>query len=253
MTEGLEHLDTDYDKAEYFKNMLIERATGGSGNPDHYVFLRESFLSNPAIRTVVPRWIKVNNNLSQFWQFIKHEYKKYTERSAFINEEFIDLLDFLQSNEKLPPEKAITNSLDNFSSSRVNDAWKKALDRKNTDPEGAITISRTMLETVCKHILDASNVEYNKTNIDFSELYKATAKLLNLAPEQHSERILKQILGGCSAIINGVSVLRNKLGDAHGKGELSISASARHAELAVNLAGSMALFLIQTFDENKKS
>ena len=85
-----------------------------------------------------------------------------------------------------------------------------------------------------------------------SELYKLTAKELNLAPEKHGEKLFKQILGGCSGIVNGLGSLRNKLGDAHGKGRKPVKPQARHAELAVNLAGAMALFLVSTYQANKK-
>ncbi len=80
-----------------------------------------------------------------------------------------------------------------------------------------------------------------------SELYKTLSKELNLSADQHTENIFKQILGGCSAVVNGLGTLRNKLGDAHGTNSSSIKPSPRHAELAVNLSGSMALFLINTW------
>lgn len=74
---------------------------------------------------------------------------------------------------------------------------------------------------------------------------------LNLSPDQHSEKIFKQILGGCSGIVNGLGMLRNKHGDAHGYGPTANKPKPRHAELAVNLAGSMAIFLIQIYEANK--
>ena len=208
-------------------------------------------MSNPATQNLVPRWIRVNRNLDQFWQFIKNKFASYSERREFIWGEFNELLEFLESKHTLPPEKNISDLLQKFDADAIHFAWNKALERRSTDPEGAITISRTILESVCKHILDAKGVEYNSTRIELSELYKATAKELNLAPEQHTEQIFKQILGGCSAIVNGLGTLRNKLGDAHGKGAVPIRPSARHAELAVNLAGSTALFLIQTYEANQ--
>ncbi len=76
-------------------------------------------------------------------------------------------------------------------------------------------------------------------------------KELNLSPSQHTEDIFKQILGGCSGIVNGLGSLRNRLGDAHGKGKANIKPAPRHAELAVNLSGTMALFLMETFNANK--
>lgn len=251
MIPELEHLESDFDKAEYMQNMLVAHATGSTSNDSHYGQLRYHFLSNPALKNLVPHWVRKNRNLEQFWQFIKNEYGSYAERRIFIWDEFGELLEFLESKHTFPPEKNISELLQKFDSNGIHFAWNKALERRATDPEGAITIARTILESVCKHILDAKGVEYNSAKIELSELYKVTAKELKLAPEQHTEQIFKQILGGCSAIVNGLGTLRNKLGDAHGKGVLPVKPSARHAELAVNLAGTTALFLIQTYEANK--
>ena len=81
---------------------------------------------------------------------------------------------------------------------------KRLLTERIRDPEGAITISRTMLESVCKYILDDLSVDYDLNRIELSDLYKKTANQLNLSPEQHTEKVFKQILGGCSGIVNGL-------------------------------------------------
>ncbi len=65
---------------------------------------------------------------------------------------------------------------------------------------------------------------------------------------QHTERVFKQILGGCQAVIEGLGSLRNRLSDAHGKGKAGVKPAPCHAELAVNLAGAMATFLIATWE-----
>ncbi|MCF1248765.1 MULTISPECIES: abortive infection family protein [Pseudomonas] len=41
---------------------------------------------------------------------------------------------------------------------------------------------------------------------------------------------------------------RTEQPDAHGKGKSGAKAAPRHAELAVNLAGSMAMFLLATWE-----
>jgi hypothetical protein len=81
---------------------------------------------------------------------------------------------------------------------------------------------------------------------DLPKLYSQTAKLLNLAPSQHTEQVFKQILGSCQTIVEGVGAVRNRLSDAHGKGKRPIRPAPRHAELVVNLAGTMAVFLAST-------
>jgi len=146
------------------------------------------------------------------------------------------------------------NTLDEsivFDESHIHQQWKKAIERKESDYEGAITSARTLLESVLKYILDEQKISYNE-NTDLSELYKLVAKSLNLAPEQHQERIFKQILGGANGIVSGLGSLRNKLGDAHGKSKANIKPKERHSELAVNLAGSMAIFLYKTFKEENQ-
>ncbi len=135
-----------------------------------------------------------------------------------------------------------------FDEEHIHKQWKKALERKKNDPEGAITTARTLIESILKYILDEKKITYNE-NSDLSEIYKEVAKSLKLAPEQHQEQIFKQILGGANGIISGIGSLRNKLGDAHGKAKTSIKPKERHSELAVNIAGTMALFLYKTFKE----
>ncbi|MGF1761707.1 abortive infection family protein [Photobacterium sagamiensis] len=193
-------------------------------------------------------WVRTCRSLSQFWQYIK-KIESYQPRRDFIWAEFNQILSALESSDKNPAADLIAKRLTTINSQYVHDHWTKALERKSNDPEGAITLSRTLLESCCKHILDSKGVEYNPAKIELSELYKMASKELNMAPEQHSEQIFKQISGGCSAIVNGLGSLRNKHGDAHGKSHLSVKPSVRHAELAVNLSGSMALFLIETLEK----
>jgi hypothetical protein len=132
----------------------------------------------------------------------------------------------------------------------ISEAWDKARARRHEDPEGAITAARTLLESVCKHILDEGGVEYGD-NADLPKLYGLTSKELNLAPSQHTEEAFKKILGGAHSIVDGLANLRNRTGDAHGQGKRPVKPLPRHAELAVNMAGSVASFLLATFEAKK--
>lgn len=244
------HCKNDYERASLLQDLLISEATGAKGSyyENDYKLLRSYFLEEINLKNLLPKWIKLQRDLSQFWQFIKNKFSTYAERREFLWSEFSQLLEFLESAEKCPAQEGIDEILSKFDAEDIHRYWKKALERKSRDPDGAITIARTLLEGVCKHILDLQGIEYNKIP-DLGELYKKTAQSLNLHAGQHEEEIFKQILGGCSAIVNGLGNLRNNLGDAHGKSKKIVKKPAsRHSELAVNLAGSMALFLIQTFE-----
>jgi hypothetical protein len=57
----------------------------------------------------------------------------------------------------------------------------------------------------------------------------------------------KRVLGGATSVVEGLGSLRNKIGDAHGQGGKPVRPTARRAQLAVNLAGAMATFLVDTW------
>lgn len=248
----MDGLDTDIDKAHYLQNLLISRATGGGGDNDDYKQLRLQFTSSPSLKRLLPKWVITNRDLSQYWQFIKYKFESYQERRDFIYAEFAPLLEYLESKSSNPSEKSITEALQEFDPQGIHATWTKALERKDTDAEGAITIARTLLESTCKFILDEREVQYDSEKIELPALYKKAAEELNLAPEQHQDAIFKQILGGCTSVVYGLGALRNKYGDAHGTGKKHKKPSERHAELAINLAGSMALFLVKTHKKNTK-
>ena len=232
---------------QYFLDNLIIRATGGSFDNDEYSQIRLKLINNNSIKHLLPYWLSQARTIDQFWLIIKAKFSTYQERREYLWNEFNQLLDFLEINKTLPIHSTIV-----FDISIIHELWQKAIERIETEPEGAITISRTLIESTLKHILDGQAIKYND-NTDLSELYKEVAKSLNLAPEQHQEGIFKQILGGANGIISGLGSLRNKLGDAHGKGSNFVKPKSRHSELAVNLSGAMAIFLYKTHLEKLKS
>lgn len=146
----------------------------------------------------------------------------------------------------MPADAGISQALSAFNPENVHARWTAALERRSTDPEGAITLARTLLEDVCKWLLNESGGTWEEAD-DLPTLYKRLSKALNLAPDGHTEQTFKQILGSCQSIVEGLGALRNKLGDAHSVGPRRVRPSVRHAELAVNLAGTMATFLVETW------
>lgn len=241
-----------FDQTEALQNLLISQATGGSEDEVEFVRLRQMLLSNPALDSLVPQFVKTCRNLSQFWQFIKYKHSTYAERREFIWAEFRPLLDVLERGPLSPADQLLSKRLEKFDASHVQAAWSKALERRATDPEGAITSARTLIESVCKHILDAADVTYDD-GVDLPKLYKLTAETLNLAPSQHTEAVFKQVLGGCTAVVVGLGSLRNRLSDAHGKGKVGSKPAPRHAELAVNLAGALTTYLLATWEARNEA
>lgn len=249
MNDELKHIDSlsDFELVQYFQDHLIMRATGDSFDKDAYAKCRIKLVENKSISHLLPKWLNNNRTIDQFWTFIKARYSTYQERREFIWSEFNNLLSHLETGRTSPLNEIIV-----FDEVHLHTLWEKALERKENDPEGAITAARTLIESVLKHILDDQSIIYNE-GADLPVLYKEVAKSLNLAPELHNEGIFKQILGGVNSVVTGLGALRNKLGDAHGKSKTNVKPSVRHSELAVNLAGSMAVFLFKSYSEKKNN
>jgi len=250
--DTLDELKTDYDRGTCLVDVLMDRATATSGDDSAFLQLRSHFLSDDILSQLLPKWFRSQRSLDQFFRFVQGKFPHYAERRSFLSEEFERLLVHCEQGDHFPAEPHISEGLTSFDASSVNRAWRQTLRRQHDDPEGAITASRTLLESVCKHILDDYEIEYDPVKIELHQLYKLVAKQLNLSPDQHTAPLFKQILGGCSGIVNGLGSLRNKLGDAHGTGINHVRPSSRHARLAVNLAGSMALFLVETHAKVKE-
>jgi hypothetical protein len=235
------------EKISSVKNIMMARATGG-GDASHleYLELRQEVLKNPLTQSRVPSFVRTCRTLDEFWGFIKPKFAHYSERRLFLLNEFDAVLSYLESASKTPADEATTKGLEESAAEYIQRAWFKALTRRDEDPEGAITAARTLLETTCKHLLEELGEKYDD-KMDLPKLYGMTASKLNLAPSQHTEQIFKQILGGCHSIVDGLGALRNRLSDAHGQGKVAAKPQPRHAHLAVNLAGTMSLFLAETW------
>ena len=242
--------ESPLDQAIRLQNGLIACATGGSfdGGDPAYKELRRSLAERPDTKDKLPSFVRRCSDVGQFWGFIKYELGTYRERRSLIWDGFRPLIEYLEAQDRSPGVAPITAALEAFDPDHVHAAWQKALDRRLSDPEGAITAARMLLETVCKHILDEAQIGY-ADNVDLPKLWALASEHLNLAPHQHQESVFKAILGNCQSVVNYLGSIRNQIGDAHGQGRRPVKPKPRHAELAVNLAGTMAAFIVSTWKE----
>ena len=234
------------------KNGLIVHATGGKfgGGDETYFALRRELRQDSTVRKKLPDFVGQCTNLSEFWSYIKASFDTYRERRQHLSETFAPVIDYLEDLDEsrlvIPGGDALTH----LDSESVVSVWQKAVDRVTNDPDGAITAARTLVESVCKHILDDESVEYSES-ADLPNLWHQTAERLNLSPRQQQDKNLKVVLGNCQSIVSQLAAIRNVDGDAHGKGRHSDRPSIRTARLAVNLAGSMASFLVEEWQHQR--
>lgn len=239
--------DDLFECALFLRNNIIGLTTQG-GSEAAYKLARQRLMEDPASKRLLPSFVRYSNDavsVQSALSSIASGSGSWAIRRGHVNEAFIPLLNFLESGGSAA-DATITDGLDAYDAPAVQAFWAKALERRTTDPDGAVTAASTLLEEVCKHIIEDSGADWEaKWNVP--KLYFEAAKVLKLAPSQNQEEVFKTILGNCQSIVQSIGSLRNKGGDAHAGGRSRVPFNPRHAALTVNLAGSMALFLIETW------
>ncbi len=120
------------------------------------------------------------------------------------------------------------------------------VDKKHYD--SAITKSRTLLEEVfCYAIEKKGNTP--RTSGDIKELYNQVKDIYKMHGDANIDVRINKLLSGLEKIISSISEMRNKDSDSHGVGAKRIAIDEHHARLYVNVAMSMADFILSV--ENK--
>lgn len=129
----------------------------------------------------------------------------------------------------------------------------RIIDREaDASPADAIGLAKELIEAVCKDIIERSGQTFER-KASPAALVKETLKVLKLAPEDIPERsrgvdAVRATLNSLANIAHQMDELRGLYGSGHGKPSSSRGLLPRHARLAVGSAGSLCLFLIETFE-----
>lgn len=120
------------------------------------------------------------------------------------------------------------------------------------DPAAAIASCKELIETLCKLILEHSEVEHTRSD-DLPKLYKKVAGLLALNAEAvdgnaRGSEASQLVLRALTTSIQGIAELRNQLGLGHGRTRRNVL-QPRHARLALNCTVTVTEFLLDTWHE----
>jgi hypothetical protein len=120
--------------------------------------------------------------------------------------------------------------------------WVEANRRITTDPAGATTAARTLLETTLKTIIEERGEKPDASG-EIGKLVKQTERVLRFQPKDRSAE--HQVFSGFASVLNGLASLSNEAGDRHGNiGGAAIDDPAI-AEMCVNACGTIALLFIE--------
>ena len=230
------------------ENSLIAHATNGVASNLHYTYLRKFFMDDPVLARLLPPFVRTCRTLDMFWQHIKKAAPTFAERRTIIGEAFTPLLDHLEGRNRAPGDTIVSDALETFDAEGVHAVWPKP-----STAETPIRKARSPSPGRCwrasanvSSMISARNTPKKKTCPSSMESCRKAAEHLS---DQHSEEPIKAILGGAMNLVNGIGTLRNRSSDSHGRGGKPVRPSPRHASLAVNTAGAIATFLVETHVE----
>ncbi|WP_176541117.1 MULTISPECIES: abortive infection family protein [unclassified Bacillus (in: firmicutes)] len=116
----------------------------------------------------------------------------------------------------------------------------------NEDYSGAVTSAKTLVEGVCKEILQKFPDVKVDNKTDLPALFTKVRQNLKLDPSDPDlDKSLKDVITGLIKIVNGISEVRNSRGDSHlPKNRID----RHHAVVVVNSAKTVVTFLFNTYE-----
>lgn len=135
----------------------------------------------------------------------------------------------------------------------VNSKIRTMTEAIQRDTDLAIGTAKELLEITCKSILKQKNTAINP-DWTLPQLLKATTTCLDFVPKEanepeKAEKAIKQVLGGISSIVHGVSELRNGYGTGHGKEADFKGLETKYAKLLVGVVAEIVILYLATNGE----
>lgn len=117
--------------------------------------------------------------------------------------------------------------------------------------DSALTKARTLLEECFCYVIEQKGEEPLKKG-EIGNLYKQVKDLYNMHHDGKTDERIRGLLSGLANIVSAVAEMRNKAGDAHGRGTQRLTVDIYHARLCVNSAITMAEFVLSVAEHAAK-
>jgi hypothetical protein len=124
--------------------------------------------------------------------------------------------------------------------------YRKAHERMMTDPAGALTSSRAMLESAIKWILHEHGQLHSTADGNLGTQLKQCLKVLGLTDKSTEKPGVADFVRGLVAAVSGLGTARNEMGDGHGASPTSHKPNVYISQFAVEAASSLTTFLLNT-------
>lgn len=129
--------------------------------------------------------------------------------------------------------------------------FNRALSNIAASPREAVSAACNILETLFKVYIHDEGLQ-KPQKLDIQSVWKVVREDLGLDTKRVEDDDLRKIISGIFSIVDGIGALRSHASSAHGQGRNSYNLKPRHARLAVNSAHTLALFILESWDERNR-
>lgn len=148
------------------------------------------------------------------------------------------------------PSKSLSELIKGRDIPSIEAEFNRALDNVNSEPREAVSAACNILESIFKvYISDESLPTPQKQ--DLQNVWKVVRADLGFDTKLVQDDDLKRVISGILSIVDGIGAFRTHASSAHGEGRKIYNIKPRHARLAIHSAHTLALFVLETWDEKR--
>ena len=148
------------------------------------------------------------------------------------------------------PSKTLAELIKGRNIPAIEQEFTRALTNVNSEPRESVSAACNILESIFKIYINDEKLKLPQKQ-DLQNLWKVVRSDLGFDPSRLEDDDLKKILSGILSVVDGIGAFRTHASSAHGQGRKLYNLKPRHARLAINSAHTMALFVLETWDERR--
>jgi len=149
------------------------------------------------------------------------------------------------------PSKSLQELIKGKDIPAIEAEFNRALPNVNSEPREAVSAACNILESMFKVYITDEGLELPKKQ-DLQNVWKVVRNDLGFDPSSVEDDDLKKILSGILSVVDGIGAFRTHASSAHGQGRKLYIIKPRHARLAIHSAHTLAMFVLETWDEKTK-
>ncbi|GDY24364.1 hypothetical protein AHAT_02540 [Agarivorans sp. Toyoura001] len=130
----------------------------------------------------------------------------------------------------------------------IDTEFNRALSKVNSEPREAVSAACNILESIFKTYISDEHLDMPQKQ-DLQNVWKVVRANLGFDPSLVQDDDLKKVLSGILSVVDGIGAFRTHASSAHGEGRKLYKLKPRHARLAIHSAHTLALFVLETWDE----